>query len=484
MRRRWWSWVLLLLGLGAMALAASTYLPNQPRSTRRLTITAGPDGTTRSLVAHALAEALTANGGQAEVVATADGSDAIDRVDTGTIDFALVPEAFPGGHRSHVREVTPLYIEALHLLVKPELADAVNQGLGALKGRTVDIGPPTSANAGLATAVLAFAGVHPGPDGFSESDIDVPTLERLIAAPDRTALPDAVMHLATLPSEIAVHLIRDRDYALVPLPFADAFRLNALISANHPTEMREGVERKVVVDVVIPAFTYKAEPPVPSAPLHTVGTRLLLIANERVPVDSVQQVLDAVFGARVAHVAHPPIDRSMLALPPHLARHEGTLEFLRRGQPYITEDTVDTLSSSFSVIGALAGGLLFLWQWWRQRRQAVRDEKFGSYLLRMADVERRMTTLELAATLELEPLVELQRAVLTLKTDALDAYAAGELGGQESLASLLVPLNATRDHIGDLILHVRDALEEQAQAEGRSATAVWTDAIDKPDRNE
>ena len=95
-----------------------------------------------------------------------------------------------------------------------------------------------------------------------------------------------------------------------------------------------------------------------------------------------------------------------------------------------------------------------------------------------------MTALELSATLELEPLIELQREVLTLKTDALDEYAAGELGGQEALSSLLVPLNATRDHIGDLILHVRDVVEERAQAEGRSATAVWTDAIDKPAHDE
>lgn len=481
MRRRWGSWVLLLLGLGAMAIAASTFVPARRQDARPVTITAGPPGTTRALVAHAIANAVNARGGQAEIVDVPHAAAAIDRVDDGAIDFALVPEAYPGGHRANVREVTPLYIEALHLLVKPDLADDANQGLAALKGRTVALGSAGSANAGLATAVLAFAGIEAGPDGFTRSDIDVVTLEHLIAARDRGTLPDVVLHLATLPSEIAVHLIRDLDYALVPLPFADAFRLNALISTNQPAEMRDGVERRVVVDVVIPAFTYQAEPAVPPAPLHTVGSRLILIANDAVPADTVQQMLEAVFSAQVAHVAHPPLERSVLSLPPHLPRHEGTLEFLRRGQPYITQDTVDTLSSSFSVVGALAGGLLFLWQWWRQRQQAGRDEKFGSYLLRMADIERRMTTLELSATLELEPLVELQRELLTLKGKALDEYTDGELGGQAALSSLLEPLNATRDHIGDLILHVRGLLEEQAHAEGRSATAVWTDAIDKPD---
>ena len=382
MRRRWRSWVPLLLGLGAMAIAVSTLVPDRQQSAQRITITPGPLGTTRALVARTIATAVTTHGGQAEVVATAHAAAAVGAVNAGTVDFALVPEAFPGDHRSHVREVTPLYVEAMHLLVKAELAGAANQGLAALKGRTIGLGPRGSANAGLATAVLSFAGIPPGPDGFVPSDIDVAELERLIAAGDRAALPDAVLFLATLPSEIALHLIRDLDYALVPLPFADAFRLNALISANHPTERRDGVERRVVLDVVIPAFTYQAEPAVPPAPLHTVGSRLMLITNDAVPADTVQQVLEAVFSSQVAHVAHPPLERSVLSLPPHLPRHEGTLAFLRRGQPYITQDTVDTVSSSFSVIGALAGGLLFLWQWWRQRRQAGRDEKFGSYLLK------------------------------------------------------------------------------------------------------
>jgi TRAP-type uncharacterized transport system substrate-binding protein len=309
MRRRWRSSILLLLGLGAMAIAVSTLVPERQQPARRITVTAGPLGTTRALVARTIANAVTTHGGQAEVVATAHAAAAVAAVDGGTVDFALVPEAFPGDHRSHVREVTPLYVEAMHLLVKAELADAASQGLAALKGHTVGLGPPGSANAGLATAVLAFAGLQPGPDGFTANDIDVPALERLIAARDRAALPDAVLFLATLPSEIALHLIGDLDYGLVPLPFADAFRLNALISANHPTEKRDGVERRVVIDVVIPAFTYQAEPAVPAAPLHTVGSRLMLITNDTVPADTVQQVLEAVFSSQVAHVSHHPLDR-------------------------------------------------------------------------------------------------------------------------------------------------------------------------------
>jgi hypothetical protein len=41
------------------------------------------------------------------------------------------------------------------------------------------------------------------------------------------------------------------------------------------------------------------------------------------------------------------------------------------------------------------------------------------------------------------------------------------------------PTVAARDHVGELILYVRDNLEERADPEGRPTTAVWAEAIEK-----
>lgn len=481
MGRRRRSWVLLLLGLGAMAVAAWVFVDSRRPPAHRVTLTAGPLGTTRALVARTLVRALQARGVAARLVAMPEAHVEVEALDAGRVDFALVSEAYRPGDVANVREVTPLYMEAVHLLVKAELAEGVGQGLGALRGRTVDVGDAGSTTAGLATAVLAFAGVPSGDGGYRASNLDIPGLEGLIAAGDRTALPDAAVLLATLPSEIALELVRRFDYRLIPLPFAEAFRLNAVLSVADLGPATPGIERQHVADAVVPAFTYRREPPVPAEPLHTIGARLNLLANADVPAETVEVVLETVFSAAVARLAHPPLEPTLLALPSRLPRHPGTLEYLRRDKPFITENTVDTLGNTFSVLGAVAGGGLFLWQWWRQRRQAARDERFGAYLRRIADVERRLTALELSATLALEPLVELQQEVLTLKGDVLERFAAGELGSRAALADLLVPLNASRDHIGDLLLHVRTSIEEQAQAEGRSATALWTDAIDQQD---
>jgi NAD(P)-dependent dehydrogenase (short-subunit alcohol dehydrogenase family) len=63
-----------------------------------------------------------------------------------------------------------------------------------------------------------------------------------------------------------------------------------------------------------------------------------------------------------------------------------------------------------------------------------------------------VAALELSATLQLEPLAELQRDLLELKTEALDRFASGDLGDQAAISDLTTPINAARDHIGSLIL--------------------------------
>jgi hypothetical protein len=213
--------------------------------------------------------------------------------------------------------------------------------------------------------------------------------------------------------------------------------------------------------------------------MHTLGGRLLLIAHEDVPVESAELLLEAAFGSRFARLAEPNLHHSLLELPPHLARHPGTLAYRRRGESLITNQSVDELSNTLSILGALIGGGFFVLQWRRERKRSRQEETFASCILQVANVERRVAALELGATLELEPLAMLERELLQLKSEALERFAAGELGDHTALATLLTPLNAARAHIGDLILHVRENLEERAETEGRKAHTLWTEAIGK-----
>jgi hypothetical protein len=82
--------------------------------------------------------------------------------------------------------------------------------------------------------------------------------------------------------------------------------------------------------------------------------------------------------------------------------------------------------------------------------------------------------------MELDALIVLQRDLLQLKSEALERFTGGELGG-ETLSELLVPVNAARDHVGELLLHVRENLEARAETQGRPAEALWVEAAAKSD---
>ena len=218
--------------------------------------------------------------------------------------------------------------------------------------------------------------------------------------------------------------------------------------------------------------------------MHTLGVSLVLITNDGVPPATVATVVDAVFGSQFARLTSPVLDASILSAPPRLPLHPGTIAYLNRDKPYFRHETLVDLGKLQGLVGSLIGGVLFLWQWRRRRGAATRDETFGTYLMRVVDVERRVAALELADTLDLEALAVLQRETLELKQEALERFASGDLGDQATLSDLLTPLNAARDHIAELILHVRGSLESRAKAEGRSAEALWAEAIDEHPESE
>ncbi len=470
-RRGWLALALAVVGLG---LAGVILLAGTSRRPPRITLTAGPMDTTRVVVARALLGELVARGVDARLVETRATEEQVAEVDAGRIDFALVSGTYRLELRPHLREATPLHVEALHLLVKEDLADAVRYRLDALRGRSVDLGPRGSGTAALAEAVLDFAGI--GVNAIEARYLDISELLALIAGP-RSAMPDAVVLVATVPSKVALRLIHAAGYRLVPLPFAEAFRLAALLT-DQPVDSGD-VDRRSVSDVVVPAFIYGTDPPIPAESMHTLGVSLVLITNDRVPAATVATVVDAVFGSQFARLTSPVLEAGALKAPPRLPLHAGAVAYLGRDKPYFRQETLVSLGKLQGLIGSLVGGVLFLWQWRRRRDASLRDETFGTYLLRVVDVERRVAALELADTLDLEALAALQREVLELKQEALERFAAGDLGDQAVLSDLLTPLNAARDHIADLILHVRTTLETRAESEGRSAKALWAEAIDE-----
>lgn len=476
--------LLALLGLVAFALAIGLSIRMRSSGPTRARLTAGPDVTSRALVLRSFAAELERWGIEPELVESDDTLDELDAVRDRRVDFALVSSALEL-HRLYpdLRAVTPLFDEALHLLVKRERATPFDEaGLGALRGLRVDFGPARSATGFLTEEVLRFAQIsceeRPDADHCGVERTELDALLTLMRERAREQLPDAIFHLGAVPSRIAHDLIEDHDYVLVPLPFADSFRLGALLSDEDAAGTAAWVERRSTVESVLPPYLYGTSPPIPDAPLPTIGAGLVLVAHRDASPELVERVVETAIESRFARVLDPPLDRAALRQPAPLPLHAGAHAYLARERPLVAASDVDRLANSLSVVGAVVGGLIFAWQGLRQRARASRDALFTGYQLEIAAIERRITELELAAELELEPLAELQRELLTLKNDALTRYGAGELGDQTQVGDLLAPLNAARDHVGSLLLHVRETLEAQARRQGRTTESVWEEAIE------
>ncbi len=480
-RPRRQGWIALAIGVAAIAVGVTFALRVGEPRLAPVTLTAGYLDTSRARVARALVDAAAERGLEVRLVETGETEAELRRVDKGALDFALVSGAYRVGDFPSLREVTPLHVEALHLIVRSEIAAAAGGRRHVLAGRTTYLGEAGSTGAGLAMAALAFRGLHPtvraGDGGYIPVEIAHAELAARVRRGDLEGLPEVAFVLTTVPAEGVRVLVRSGRYTLIPMPFGEAFRLDSLLAVDAAGQSGPAIARDAVVDTVIPAYTYSTDPPVPEEALPTFGTRLLLVASERVSAAAVERLLEAIFESRFARVAHPPLAPALMQAPPRLPRHAGARLYLARDEPVITNARLGRVNSVLGVLGPLAGGALFLWQWLRQRARSRLEERFGSYLRRVAEIERRMAAHELGAELELEPIAALRRELLELKREMLDRFAAGELGDPALISVLLTPMNAARDQLSDLLLHVREQVEHRADAEGRSSASVWSEEM-------
>jgi len=471
----------IALGLAGVAAAAFYALWEAPGPADEVIITAGYAGTTRALVAQALADELIVHGMDATVIAEGSTDHEVESLRSGAVEFALVSAVHRSAHRDPgVRIAAALHMEAMHLLVKPELASQAGDGLDLVRGRSVDLGPDGSAGGELAAQLLEFGGIPEAsaaaPDGYRPVSFGIDEILARLDRGDLAALPDAIFHLASMPSLVAQRLVREGGYVLVPLPFAEAFRMQAILAEDETAggQHHAGV-RRLVTEVSIPPFLYRTRPAVPAEPLPTLGARLLLLTHERVENATIEHVLGAIYETRLTRLLHPTLDHSVLSGTPRRELHAGTVEYLAQREPAITGEVVSDASNTLSVLATLLGGGLFLVQGWRQRQRARREQVATEYLLRVAGVERRVVESELAATLDLDALIALQREILELKSEVLDRFTEGALD-DAALGGLLDSIRASREHVGELLLHVRSQLEEQAQVGGRASSAVWKEA--------
>jgi len=472
-------WVAAALGLSALAVAAGVYFFESRPVTYRLTITAGSTRGLRHQIAEHLAAVVRGRGVVVSVVPTAGSEEALDRVNAGSLDLALVQGGLDASATPDVRQAASLRVEPLHLLVKAEIEPDAGEGRGLefLRGRVVNLSEVGSGTHALAREVLAFAGLAV-PGDYTPT---TRAYGELLAEADRAKLPDAVFTVSALPSPLAKHLVTRRNFRLVPLRFGEAFALDSLPPRQGPSSPPPGVrgglhgiDRVHVHNTEIPAYTYSVSPPVPPRPVPTFGTRLLLVAGKGVSAPAVARLLE---GAYAGGPGGPTLDLALLTVPPEMDWHDGAVAYRDRNKPLIIGDAIDALEKGTSLAGALLGGLFFLWQWYRQRVRRRRELGFEASMLRVTEIERRALQTEMEVRFDLKELLQLEVELSRIKIDALQRFADGEFEGEQLISGFLTHVNDARDHLTRLILHERDNLEEQAARQSRTAEAVWYEAV-------
>ncbi len=418
----------------------------------RYAISGGSAAGIRHHFAEVLAEESAEQGLRLRVVATSGSLDALHRLSAGLLDFALIQGGLTHRRDQKIRQLTALQVEPLHLLVRSGLEREVGASLLALRGLRVNVGTRGSGTRRLAEAVLRFADVYD--EGVRPILSDL-SYRELLAADTAQALPDAVFSVSSLPSPVARQLVTRWGYRLVPLDFADSFAIaGGEALGREPTE-RRAVDPRHVGPVWIPTALYDRSPPVPAQGVPTLGARLLLLSRAGVPEDVAYRLLHTVFETRFARVAHEPLDPSLLLEAPELPYHAGAQRFRRRDLPILTGETLSILDATLNIAAPTLGGALFLWTWLRQSRRRRRETSFKAYVRRVNEIEREALTIERADHTPIERLIDLQRDLTEMKTEAMERFARGEVQDKEVLTGFVSLVKDARDYVTRLIAQER-----------------------------
>ena len=464
-----------LIAIALFLLAMGTYywFGTSGQAPITLKLTAG-DG---SGLRHRLATEFSreaANSGIQIIVEPTEGSEsALERLSLGDFDIALVQGGLKSDVKSPIRQISALHIEPLHLLVKSELQLAIREkGLSQLAGHNVNLGALGSGTQSLATEVLQFAGLRPeGEPGLASYRPNFLTYTELLKA-DLADLPDAVFMVSTLTSPVANFLTDKHRFELVPLLFGEALALEAF-SELGTVPMVGSVDKQHIYTTTIPAFAYSVEPASPPDPLQTIGTRLLLVANERVSGEKVKRLLECLYRSNLIKAGRPESDASLLDLPPEFPLHRGAELYRQRNKPIIAGDAIDYLEKVLAIAATVAGGTFFLVQWYLRSNRRSREANFANYMTRVIAIEDESMQNELASQLDLATLIRLQRELAALKSDAVSKFAAGELEGAGLIHGFLALVNDARNQLTRLILHQRENIEELAASQNHPVDEVW-----------
>lgn len=443
----------LLLGVTLIAIGVLTWTKPAQSTSHKLRATGGVEGLNRHQIVKYLQRHSTDIGLEIDIQPTSGSIEATQMLHSREIDLAVVNSLVRSPTAKSVRQVSSITVEAVHLLVKKEYQGQVASDLGQLENLTINVGPTGSETYLLANALLKFCDIDL--DGTGEEgqlELDERDLEELLAILDqldqspaeasriRESLPDAIFHSSVLPSPFARRLIRSGDYALIPLPFAEAF---GKISVEEEELDRDHVDQVHVVSIEIPQYIYGVSPPTPQGDIATIGCPLILISHEDVEQEALSRLLPWIFDGPIERVYHPP---SLDRVAPTYPWHPAATQFRDRNQPLVRADIVQAIQLLISIAAPLIGGCLALYGYYRWRQTL----RFMQYFEEFQTLDLRAKGLaddDVVTPTEADEARYLEGQLTRLQQRAVNDFCRNYFHGEGVLENLLSLLSETRDYL-------------------------------------
>lgn len=327
--------IILVILAVLLALSAKFAYELVPRH-YNLSLTGGGLLSNRHHLAKILSDESAAKGVSLRVVPTNGSIEALDLVDVGKLDMALIQGGLDANYDNvtHVATISP---ELIHILVKPGI-----ESIKDLRGKTINMGGLLGGTRLVAKQIFDLSGLKHGVDyiekNYSDRDLIEMRAERL---------PDVIVLISYAPSDIVDVMVKKYGYDLLEIPFPPSL----------------AIRLGWVADAKILGYMYSIIPAIPAKDIQVVGVNLHLVAHKNVDPKAVATVIETLYGPRVQNKFGQKISESDLLLPSGFPISAGTELFLSRKEPFISDALVDKIKALIGLLMTLGSTLLVIFKW-------------------------------------------------------------------------------------------------------------------------
>ena len=311
-----------------------------------LSVTSGSVLSERHFLITLLQDEVAENFLSLKVTKTAGSLDALELVNSGKLDLALVPggliHSFP-----NVRHVATLPPEFIHFLVKPNI-----KNLEDLKGKVINMGERRESTRILARQILSHL------DFVADSDyVETNFSNEELIGMRSDILPDVIVEVSYAPSVLVDFFVKRHDYHVLAMPFPAALAKRL----------------SWITNVTLSEYTYSIIPPVPSKDMPLAGINLHLVANANAEPKAIAELLKALYGPQINSRFSQKLVKEDLLIPSGYPVSAGTMLYLDSKKPTFTPELTDKLSTMFQLLMSLCSILVLIWKWFRSDQEQEFD---------------------------------------------------------------------------------------------------------------